>query len=140
MTRGVDAKVYEDYSGRFMYGQTCPGIVCDDPVAVGFAAAKSLDGYRELGAKCAALEKERDEFKVRIEGMYQVLLLFAREKEELTAKVGELQSARERDGSEAFPDERTLTREQVQESLRDAGIDMEKAQAKLKAVLKERKE
>lgn len=77
---------------------------------------------------------------MRIEGMYQVLLLFAREKEELTAKVGELQSARERDGSEAFPDERTLTREQVQESLRDAGIDMEKAQAKLKAVLKERKE
>jgi hypothetical protein len=41
MTRGVDAKVYEDYSGRFMYGQTCPGIVCDDPVAVGFAAAKA---------------------------------------------------------------------------------------------------
>jgi hypothetical protein len=25
------------------------------------AAAKSLDGYRELGAKCAALEKERDD-------------------------------------------------------------------------------
>ena len=38
---GIEAEVYEDYSGRFMYGQTCPGIVCDDPVAVGFAAAKA---------------------------------------------------------------------------------------------------
>ena len=29
------------------------------------AADKSLDGYRELGAKCAALERERDEARLR---------------------------------------------------------------------------
>jgi len=30
------------------------------------AAAKSLDGYRELGARCAALEEERDKANARL--------------------------------------------------------------------------
>lgn len=35
------------------------------------AAAKSLDGYRELGAKCAALEQERDHLQTQLEDMKQ---------------------------------------------------------------------
>lgn len=27
---GDSWRVYEDYSGRFMYGKTCNGLVCDD--------------------------------------------------------------------------------------------------------------
>jgi hypothetical protein len=38
---GIDASIREDYSGRCMYGATCVAIVCDDPVAVGFAAGKA---------------------------------------------------------------------------------------------------
>lgn len=42
---GVEAEVYENYSGRCMYGATCTGIVCDDPIAVGMAAVKAgVDG------------------------------------------------------------------------------------------------
>lgn len=35
---GVDAEIRESYSGRGMYGKTTTGIVCDDPVVVGFYA------------------------------------------------------------------------------------------------------
>lgn len=38
---GVEARVYENYSGRGMYGATCTGIVCDDPVSVGAAASRA---------------------------------------------------------------------------------------------------
>jgi len=38
---GIEARVYENYSGRGMCGMTCTGIVCDDPVAVGYAAGKA---------------------------------------------------------------------------------------------------
>ena len=27
-----DYEFYDGYSGRFMYGRKCPGIVCDDPM------------------------------------------------------------------------------------------------------------
>ena len=33
------------------------------------AADKSLDGYRELGAKCAALEAERDALRQKLDGI-----------------------------------------------------------------------
>jgi len=38
---GVEASVREEYSGRCMYGATCVAIICDDPMAVGFAAGKA---------------------------------------------------------------------------------------------------
>ncbi len=38
---GIEASVYENYSGRCMYGATCTGIVCDDLIAVGHAAGKA---------------------------------------------------------------------------------------------------
>jgi hypothetical protein len=34
---GEDAEVYEDYSGRGMYGNTCAGIVVDNPGFVWYA-------------------------------------------------------------------------------------------------------
>jgi len=34
---GCKASVYEDYSGRGMYGETCTGIVTDEPTMVGYA-------------------------------------------------------------------------------------------------------
>ena len=41
------------------------------------AADKSLDGYRELGAKCAALEAERDALKQDAERLDWVMKQFA---------------------------------------------------------------
>lgn len=38
--KGIKARVYEDYSGRGMFGATCPGIECDDIAAVELAAKK----------------------------------------------------------------------------------------------------
>ena len=51
--RGIEARMYEDYSGRGMYGATCPGIVCSDVVEVGAAIeaakipAKDRPGRRD---------------------------------------------------------------------------------------------
>jgi hypothetical protein len=47
----VDGKVYEDYSGRGMYGASCVGISCDDVFACIEQAAK--EGLR--GAKWNSL-------------------------------------------------------------------------------------
>lgn len=38
---GIEASIRDDYSGRCMYGATCVAIVCDDPMAVGYAAGKA---------------------------------------------------------------------------------------------------
>lgn len=38
---GIEASVYENYSGRCMFGATCVGIVCGDLLAVGSAMAKA---------------------------------------------------------------------------------------------------
>lgn len=38
---GYDASVYEDYSGRGMFGETCVGIVTDCPTLVGFYCGKA---------------------------------------------------------------------------------------------------
>jgi hypothetical protein len=37
---GGSASVYEEYSGRGMFGRTCVGIVTDSPESVGYAAAE----------------------------------------------------------------------------------------------------
>jgi len=37
-----DAKIYEDYSGRGMYGETTTGIVCSNPMAVTEALIEAL--------------------------------------------------------------------------------------------------
>jgi len=37
---GYEASVRPTYSGRCMYGSTCVGIVCDDPLMVGVYAGK----------------------------------------------------------------------------------------------------
>ena len=38
---GIDAEIYENYSGRGMYGDKCIGIVTDNVAAVGWAAGKA---------------------------------------------------------------------------------------------------
>lgn len=45
----LDGEVYEDYSGRAMYGATCPGITADvTDVKVGFAIATLLGEVGDL--------------------------------------------------------------------------------------------
>lgn len=55
---------------------------------------------KALKAEAKRLSKENSELKVCLEGASQVVLSSAREAESLATKVEELQSARERDGSE----------------------------------------
>lgn len=68
---------------------------------------RMANGFGTLAARCAGLEnevkrlgKENSELKVCLEGANQVVLSSAREAEALATKVEELQSARERDGSD----------------------------------------
>ena len=43
----IGGQMYEDYSGRGMYGQTCIGITCADPQGcIEEAAARGLRGSR----------------------------------------------------------------------------------------------
>ena len=46
-------ELYGDYSGRRMYGRTCPGIVCPDPIEallglVDYIVDKGLDGQTSV--------------------------------------------------------------------------------------------
>ena len=38
---GYQAEVYRSYSGRGMFGDTCTGIVTDNPALIGYYAAKT---------------------------------------------------------------------------------------------------
>lgn len=43
----IGGEIYPDYSGRFMYGAKCYGIVCDDPIpCIEEAAEAGLRGAR----------------------------------------------------------------------------------------------
>ncbi len=87
-------------------GELCPGPGEYELVPVGYVK-RMAGGFGTLAARCAGLEnevkrlgKENSELKVCLEGANQVVLSSAREAEALATKVEELQSARERDGSD----------------------------------------
>lgn len=43
----VDGTIYEEYSGRGMYGKTCIGIVCNNAIdCIESAAAKGITGAK----------------------------------------------------------------------------------------------
>ena len=50
---GVEAEIYEDYSGRGMYGKTTTGIVCD-------AGKSAMIGYAYAVAVVQTMEDEDD--------------------------------------------------------------------------------
>lgn len=49
---GYEAEVREDYSGRFMYGATCPGIVTNCASMIGFFAGSIGMELKEVPMRC----------------------------------------------------------------------------------------
>lgn len=57
----VDGDIIEDYSGRFMYGKTCPAITCESFIpCIEEAAKRGITGasYDQMGRKYVVYWRE----------------------------------------------------------------------------------
>lgn len=59
---GFQGQIVTDYSGRCMFGATCPGFVTDTPTGLGAALMRAIrDDYGPEDEINGAQEKEEDE-------------------------------------------------------------------------------
>lgn len=58
---GFQGRIVTDYSGRCMFGATCPGFVTDSPSGLGAALMRAIRDDYVPEAEQEAQEKEEDE-------------------------------------------------------------------------------